>query len=213
MLTSNHTGADTATLADTHRYQTFAGAPAVRSAGTDADTDTSDWDYRHGNFATELASGNASSGHAVATGSHSQRLESTMVCFSCDKAGHRVSRCHEFNETFPYMLPGWSAEKVGANYMMKLSGSVMNFNPRTPVVVYISPLPGLRCVHSRWIPMTAGVAVRNLFLFPCHSGLLSGRSTRQSDWQPVEAVSAYAVLVEETPETGGWSCVSRSCRC
>ena len=74
-LTSNRTGADTAAPADTHRYQTFAGAPAVGSAGTDADTDTPNWDYGHANLATALASGNAGSGLAVATGSRSQRLD------------------------------------------------------------------------------------------------------------------------------------------
>ena len=43
----------------------------------------------------------------------------TIVCFvSCGKPGHGVCRCPEWDETFPYMLPGWSAEKVGANYMM-----------------------------------------------------------------------------------------------
>ena len=39
----------------------------------------------------------------------------TMVCSSCGKPGHGVGRCPELDETFPYMLPGWSAEKVGAN--------------------------------------------------------------------------------------------------
>ena len=27
-----------------------------------------------------------------------------------------LGRCPELDETFPYMLPGWSAENVGANY-------------------------------------------------------------------------------------------------
>ena len=41
-----------------------------------------------------------------------------MVCFSCGKSGHRVGRCPELNETFPFMLPGWMAEKVGGSYVM-----------------------------------------------------------------------------------------------
>ena len=42
----------------------------------------------------------------------------TIVCFSCGKSGHGVGRCPELNETFLYMLLGWSVEKVGSNYMM-----------------------------------------------------------------------------------------------
>ena len=38
--------------------------------------------------------------------------------FSGGKPGHGVGRCLELDETFPYMLPRWSAEKVGANYVM-----------------------------------------------------------------------------------------------
>ena len=37
----------------------------------------------------------------------------TVMCFSCGKAGHCVGRCPELNDTFPLMLPGWTAEKVG----------------------------------------------------------------------------------------------------
>ena len=29
-----------------------------------------------------------------------------VVCLSCGKAGHGVSRCPKLNETFPFMLPG-----------------------------------------------------------------------------------------------------------
>ena len=32
--------------------------------------------------------------------------------------GHEVGRCPELDETFLYLLPGWSVEKVGANYKM-----------------------------------------------------------------------------------------------
>ena len=46
------------------------------------------------------------------------RAWSTIVCFSCGNSGHGVGRCPQLDETFPYMLPGWSAEKVSANYMM-----------------------------------------------------------------------------------------------
>ena len=42
----------------------------------------------------------------------------TIVCFSCGKSGHGASWCHEMNETFPYVLPGWSEEKVGGGYVM-----------------------------------------------------------------------------------------------
>ena len=42
----------------------------------------------------------------------------TIVCVSCGKAGHGVGRCPKLNETFPFMLPGWSAEKVGDSHVM-----------------------------------------------------------------------------------------------
>ena len=42
----------------------------------------------------------------------------TVVCFSCGKAGHGVGRCPKLNETFPFMLLGWTAEKVGGSYAM-----------------------------------------------------------------------------------------------
>ena len=41
----------------------------------------------------------------------------TVVCFSCGKPGHGVSRCPHLDETLPYMLPGWSAEKVDGQYI------------------------------------------------------------------------------------------------
>ena len=42
----------------------------------------------------------------------------TVVCVSCGKAGHGVGRCPELNETFTFMLPVWTAEKVDSSYVM-----------------------------------------------------------------------------------------------
>ena len=47
-----------------------------------------------------------------------RRNWATVVCFSCGKAGHGVGRCPELKESFPCMLPGWTAEKVGGSYVM-----------------------------------------------------------------------------------------------
>ena len=47
-----------------------------------------------------------------------QRDWATVVCFSCGKAGHSVTRCPALNEAFPFMLPGWKAEKEGDGYAM-----------------------------------------------------------------------------------------------
>ena len=47
-----------------------------------------------------------------------RRNWTTVVCFSCGKAGHGATRCPDLNEAFPLMLPGWRTEKVGGNYVM-----------------------------------------------------------------------------------------------
>ena len=49
-----------------------------------------------------------------ATGSRSQKLGYDCVFLMWQM---RVGRCPKLNETFPYMLPRWSVEKVGGNYM------------------------------------------------------------------------------------------------
>ena len=41
-----------------------------------------------------------------------------VVCFSCGKAGHSATRCPTLDDTFPFMLPGWKAEKTPGGYMM-----------------------------------------------------------------------------------------------
>ena len=40
-----------------------------------------------------------------------------VVCFSCGKAGHSAT-CPTLDETSPFMLPGWKAEKTLGGYIM-----------------------------------------------------------------------------------------------
>ena len=80
-----------------------------------------------------------------------------VVCFSCGKAGHSATRCPTLDEPFPFMLPGWKAEKTSGGCIMisppggsglsssgkrrlirggggggSPPGSVVRFDPRTP---------------------------------------------------------------------------------
>ena len=41
-----------------------------------------------------------------------------VVCFSCGKSGHAASRCPALDESFPFMLPGWRAEKTPGGFVM-----------------------------------------------------------------------------------------------
>ena len=41
-----------------------------------------------------------------------------VVCFSCGKAGHSATRCPTLDGTFPFMLPGWKAEKTPGGHIM-----------------------------------------------------------------------------------------------
>ena len=41
-----------------------------------------------------------------------------VLCFSCGNYAHGASRCPTLDVKFPYMLPGWSAERRGDHYMM-----------------------------------------------------------------------------------------------
>ena len=47
---------------------------------------------------------------------------SAVVCLwcSCGKPGHAASQCPILNVTFPFLLPGWQAEKVGGGFVMQL---------------------------------------------------------------------------------------------
>ena len=41
-----------------------------------------------------------------------------VVCFSCGKAGHSATRCPTLEDTFPFMLLGWKAEKTPGGCIM-----------------------------------------------------------------------------------------------
>ena len=34
------------------------------------------------------------------------------MCFSCGNSGHAATRCPNFNESFPFLQPGWQTEKM-----------------------------------------------------------------------------------------------------
>ena len=38
-----------------------------------------------------------------------------VVCFSCGKAGHSATRCPTLDDSFPFMLPGWTVEKTAGS--------------------------------------------------------------------------------------------------
>ena len=41
-----------------------------------------------------------------------------VVCFSCGKLGHAATRCPNLDESFPFMQPGWRAEKTPGGFIM-----------------------------------------------------------------------------------------------
>ena len=47
-----------------------------------------------------------------------QRDWSEVKCFSCGKSGHSATCCPTLDITFPFILPGWKAEKTSTGYMM-----------------------------------------------------------------------------------------------
>ena len=108
----------------------------------------------------------------------------TMVCFSCDRPGHGVSSCPHLDETFPYMLPGWSAEKMEAEQLQSGNddwsgggrvgggqppGSVIHFDPQTLVVVDGPPSPARGCRHGtcpQWALKTTFGLLMNKHIHP-----------------------------------------------
>ena len=70
-----------------------------------------------GGFAQIVALGASGAGATASTGTL-RRDWNTVVCFSWGKAGHSVTRCPTLDDTFPFMLPGWKAEKTPGGYVM-----------------------------------------------------------------------------------------------
>ena len=64
-----------------------------------------------------LLSGQWASGQQPRQGSF-RRDWNAIVCFSCGKAGHSATHCPVLDESFPFMLPGWKAEKTPGGYIM-----------------------------------------------------------------------------------------------
>ena len=51
---------------------------------------------------------------------------SDMKCFSCGKSGHSATRCPTLDVSFPFILPGWKAEKTQTGFLMISPKMAMN---------------------------------------------------------------------------------------
>ena len=115
--TSNHTGADIIIPTETHRVTDFVETNTVWSTNPDA-TPPPQTGIAGVEALLQRLLPRTPVIALLARPGPARRDWNTIVCFSCGKSGHRVSRCPKINETIPYNLPGWTTEEVGGSYVM-----------------------------------------------------------------------------------------------
>ena len=73
-----------------------------------------------------------------------------MVCFSCGKSGYAATRCPNLDESFPFMQPGWRAEKTPGGFIMIPPRVAMNRRrvENRVSTVWTEETPGRECPHD-----------------------------------------------------------------
>ena len=46
--------------------------------------------------------------------------ESLAGCFSCGDLSHETDRCHELDESLPFLPVGWQADRIGDEFILRL---------------------------------------------------------------------------------------------
>ena len=121
-VASHPGGADTTSQTSAFGFRTIVttftgGGSGTEACSTSKNTVITDIET----LLQDLLPGNPTSASQAESGPI-RRDWATVVYFSRGKAGHGAKRCPELNETFPFMLVGWKAEKVGRCCTMSGSG-------------------------------------------------------------------------------------------